>query len=483
MPEGPELHLSAVFINRACENLIFSGKTIRNPIHKSDEIIWDEPEYTIRAESRGKELMLHLFAVNSKDSKKKTELKSTSIQFRFGMSGKFEYTRADELKKHSHLQFLTKDEPKMALSFVDYRRFGRWFQDQTWSAERGPCVIQEFHAFVKHVADNVNNAAFNRPICEVLLNQKFFNGIGNYLRAEILYRCKIPPFENAKTVLKLRESPETSKNNNEVKTEVKTEIEESTKKNSRVRNSQKRKNADTLKEETSPCKTPKLEPKDACDSTEDFLSQTFEDRGQQVLRLCHTLPQEVVVLGSKKNSLSEMYYDDTDGSFNNWLQCYFQPGMKNLVDHNKRTVWFTGPPGSMVPKEQKNRNHKTKGEKTVNLVSTQEHDHQKTDVKKPKNKENHKENIVQDKKRNSTRKNSILKEKKTIVKERKTRSKANETVESSNSMKKNGRKSSASSNRRSGRNSAQKVDKSENVQKSPEKLYPATRRSTRSRAM
>ena len=26
--------------------------------------------------------------------------------------------------------------------------------------------------------------------------------------------------------------------------------------------------------------------------------------------------------------------------------------------------------------EQKNRNHKTKGEKTVNLVSTQEHDHQ-----------------------------------------------------------------------------------------------------------
>ena len=148
MPEGPELHLSAVFINRACENLIFSGKTIRNPIHKSDEIIWDEPEYTIRAESRGKELMLHLFAVNSKDSKKKTELKSTSIQFRFGMSGKFEYTRADDLKKHSHLQFLTKDEPKMALSFVDYRRFGRWFQDQTWSAERGPCVIQEFHAFV-----------------------------------------------------------------------------------------------------------------------------------------------------------------------------------------------------------------------------------------------------------------------------------------------------------------------------------------------
>ena len=33
------------------------------------------------------------------------------------------------------------------------------------------------------------------------LNQKYFNGIGNYLRAEILYRCSIPPFDNAREVL------------------------------------------------------------------------------------------------------------------------------------------------------------------------------------------------------------------------------------------------------------------------------------------
>ncbi|XP_011855790.1 PREDICTED: endonuclease 8-like 1 [Mandrillus leucophaeus] len=34
-----------------------------------------------------------------------------------------------------------------------------------------------------------------------LLDQRFFNGIGNYLRAEILYRLKIPPFEKARSVL------------------------------------------------------------------------------------------------------------------------------------------------------------------------------------------------------------------------------------------------------------------------------------------
>ena len=31
-----------------------------------------------------------------------------------------------------------------------------------------------------------------------MLNQKYFNGIGNYLRAEILYRAGISPFTSAK---------------------------------------------------------------------------------------------------------------------------------------------------------------------------------------------------------------------------------------------------------------------------------------------
>ena len=39
-----------------------------------------------------------------------------------------------------------------------------------------------------NVVSNLENAAFNHPICETMLNQKYFNGIGNYLRAEILYR-------------------------------------------------------------------------------------------------------------------------------------------------------------------------------------------------------------------------------------------------------------------------------------------------------
>ncbi|KAH0619860.1 hypothetical protein JD844_014232, partial [Phrynosoma platyrhinos] len=62
----------------------------------------------------------------------------------------------------------------------------------------------------ENVLRNLSDKAFNKPICEALLNQKYFNGIGNYLRAEILYRLKIPPFQEARTVLeKLQHREET----------------------------------------------------------------------------------------------------------------------------------------------------------------------------------------------------------------------------------------------------------------------------------
>ena len=43
-------------------------------------------------------------------------------------------------------------------------------------------------SYRENVVSNLSDRAFDRPICEVLLNQKYFNGIGNYLRAEILFR-------------------------------------------------------------------------------------------------------------------------------------------------------------------------------------------------------------------------------------------------------------------------------------------------------
>ncbi|XP_010178388.1 PREDICTED: endonuclease 8-like 1, partial [Mesitornis unicolor] len=172
-----------------------------------------------------------------------------------------------------------------------------------WQPDRGPCVLSEYQAFRENVLKNLDDKAFDRPICEALLNQKFFNGIGNYLRAEILFRVKIPPFEKARTVLEaLKEQEETRK-----------------KKNPSLTLSKKLK-----------------------------LMRENPD----LLELCHAVPMEVITAEKK---LFEPEHAENYAAFKNWLQCYLVPGMSSLRDRNGRTIWFQGEPGPMAPKGQASR--------------------------------------------------------------------------------------------------------------------------------
>ena len=102
------------------------------------------------------------------------------------MSGYFSLTKTGDEHKHAHITFCTDDGA--SLSFVDVRRFGKWKQGVWWNKDRSPDPTIEFKDFRLNVIDNLHRAAFNKPIYETLMDQKFFNGIGNYLRAEILYR-------------------------------------------------------------------------------------------------------------------------------------------------------------------------------------------------------------------------------------------------------------------------------------------------------
>ena len=196
MPEGPEIHIAARFINQVAKKHDFGGRIIKSEVStKNPDVEFTAKKYKINAEARGKELKVFLEDENS--SKKKTH-----ILFRFGMSGCFNLTSADELPKHSHLRFQTLDKKDpQVLSFVDYRRFGRWEIEGEWGKDRGPDPIFDYENFRKNVIEHLDVAAFNKPICEAMLDQKYFNGVGNYLRAEILYRASIKPFSQAREIL------------------------------------------------------------------------------------------------------------------------------------------------------------------------------------------------------------------------------------------------------------------------------------------
>lgn len=150
---------------------------------------------------------------------------------------------------------------------------------------------------------NLSDKAFDRPICEALLDQRFFNGIGNYLRAEILYRLKIPPFEKARTVLEALQQ----------------------------------------------CRL----------SPELTLSQKVKAKLQNpdLLELCHLVPKEVVQLGGK--GYGPERGEEDFAAFRAWLRCYAVPGMSSLRDRHGRTIWFQGDPGPLAPKGGRSRKKKS----------------------------------------------------------------------------------------------------------------------------
>ncbi|XP_066979884.1 endonuclease 8-like 1 [Macrobrachium rosenbergii] len=315
MPEGPEIFLASLFINTVSKSRSYGGRVVKSEVStKNPDVEWDCEKYHISAVARGKELKVTL----TEGEEDKKNAKWIDILFRFGMSGSFKFTSVADLPKHAHLRFFTNDGDKpMVLSFVDYRRFGRWEVGADWSSERGPDPMWEYESFRENIMSNLSSAAFNKPICETMLNQKFFNGIGNYLRAEILYRCGVRPFDRARDVLEeLKPFSQWYTNKSQQRGEFKIKVEDN-----QVTNNQSNKDI------------------------------------PDILDLCHVVPKEVINLeGGGKGYNVDLDADEEEyAAFREWLQCYNQDGMKNLVDSNKRTIWFSGEPGKLVPKGSSSR--------------------------------------------------------------------------------------------------------------------------------
>ena len=104
------------------------------------------------------------------------------LLLRMGMSGHIvAYADPSRTHKHAHLTFHSSSPTPLAMCWVDMLRFGRWQVTADWDRTRSPCPYTEYPLFRRHVLDAVakGRKTFDRPLCEVLLDQKYFNGIGN----------------------------------------------------------------------------------------------------------------------------------------------------------------------------------------------------------------------------------------------------------------------------------------------------------------
>jgi endonuclease VIII-like 1 len=190
MPEISEIRIMSDHINTVSD--VPCTSFWRRPEHKSKTDVGAlalTEGYKISALSRGKELRVDF-----------SHIPDFSLCFMMGMGGNWGVGKGPA--KHSHLVFGLQDG--RFLYMEDVRRFARWTwrPKSQWDPNRGPDPVKEHEAFKRGVLSSLEKKEFSKPIYEVLMNQEYFNGIGNYLRAEILARIDATPFQDARSYIK-----------------------------------------------------------------------------------------------------------------------------------------------------------------------------------------------------------------------------------------------------------------------------------------
>ncbi len=190
MPELAELKIMSDYINQKCSQKVFN-KSFHVAKGNNPEKFTLLDEFTITAISFGKELKINMFSGQT----------SETISVFMGMSGNWKWvpTSVWNDTKYVRLRFDTCDGWSLLLygSYMGPKyRIGGFT-----GVKRGEDPTKNFTGFRDKILENIEKPAFSKPICEVLLNQEYFNGIGNYLRSTILYYLDCNPFATARDVI------------------------------------------------------------------------------------------------------------------------------------------------------------------------------------------------------------------------------------------------------------------------------------------
>ena len=189
MPEGPEVKIASDYFN----SFFNSSKSIKFEIisdyyyekyhdvfkNIKDNLRLFKPTYTI-----GKNIFLDL------DNQE-------IFNFHLGMTGGW----SKELIKHCHFRVFSN---KKELFFRDVRKFGKMkIITQSEKDEKfNPSfdILSSFYDVKKHVKFLREKIRDEKSICSLIMDQKYFPGIGNYIKSEGLYLTKVHPEEKWKNL-------------------------------------------------------------------------------------------------------------------------------------------------------------------------------------------------------------------------------------------------------------------------------------------
>lgn len=214
MPEGPEVKNLVNYLNENLEGKQLLKITVNSGPHK--KFIEDIEKY-LNPVLNKKDKIIKIYNVNckgkfiyftlilyEKDSLKKIGLRYIGNQL--GLTGDWNLNRSNN--NILELDFLNNNKVEK-IYFNDTRRFGRLYwltheQLQDKLNDMGPDVLDQ--SFTEKVFDEIfsQKKLQNKMIVQVLNDQKIISGIGNYLRADILYLSKIHPETKVENLTKQR---------------------------------------------------------------------------------------------------------------------------------------------------------------------------------------------------------------------------------------------------------------------------------------
>jgi endonuclease VIII-like 1 len=190
MPELAEVKIMSDFINQHSEGRKFNSiyHIDKNNTEITPVIV---EEFELSADTNGKELLLNL--QSGSNSKK--------VWVFMGMNGNWKFVSTDDWIQSKYIRL--RIDSSDGHSLILYGGFmGPKYSLKPFTSKRGPDPTKEFDKFKQNILENLDKKSFDKIVCEGLLDQKYFNGIGNYLRSTILYYLDVNPFETARKVIK-----------------------------------------------------------------------------------------------------------------------------------------------------------------------------------------------------------------------------------------------------------------------------------------
>lgn len=186
MPEGPEVRrttdgLVSCFLNKEIELLEFgSGRYSKKPPTGYTDFCEKLPKLVTAVGCKGK-FIYFLFGDGS------------SLWNTLGMSGYWSHQPG----KHNRAVLTTCDHSTMF--YNDMRNFGtfKYVSSQDELTKKlnslGPDLLSEDVSLSAFRKSLTKGKRADKPISQLLMDQSVVSGVGNYLKAEILYRCRMSP--------------------------------------------------------------------------------------------------------------------------------------------------------------------------------------------------------------------------------------------------------------------------------------------------